>query len=199
VEIVRVGYRVVLPPGWVQLPVRTNPADTLDAQLERMRPESDPEWAAAARRLRARVMALIEVARDQNAVDVYVPLEGIDGVLVPASFLVALAQPRAAASSGAGASPPTEGVAAALAAAYPEATAVVIDGAPAVRTTRSESSLDGRGAGIDYVIAIPNGLDRWLTVSFSLATGVKRDHAFTDRLVELFDAIMATFRWAVDA
>ena len=46
-EIVRVGYRVVLPPGWVQLPVRTNPAAALDAQLERMRPESDPEWDAA--------------------------------------------------------------------------------------------------------------------------------------------------------
>ena len=48
---------------------------------------------------------------------------------------------------------------------------------------------------VDYVLPVPTDLDRWVVVSFStLGAGDPTDE-FAQLLVELFDAIMTTFRW----
>nr|WP_284288337.1 hypothetical protein [Angustibacter aerolatus] len=85
-----VGYRLVLPPGWMRLPVR-DPAtpDRVEARLREAaagqpRDAVEPLLAEAARRVRD----LLAEARAAGALDLYAPLLGVRGRPVPASFVV---------------------------------------------------------------------------------------------------------------
>jgi hypothetical protein len=48
---------------------------------------------------------------------------------------------------------------------------------------------------VDYVVAVPGDPDRYLAVAFSTFGGGDPDDAFARQLVELFDAMMSTWRW----
>jgi hypothetical protein len=49
---------------------------------------------------------------------------------------------------------------------------------------------------VDYIVPVPGEVDRWLVIAFSTIGGGDPDDNVARLLVELFDAMMATFRWA---
>jgi hypothetical protein len=49
---------------------------------------------------------------------------------------------------------------------------------------------------VDYVLPVPAGLGRWLTVSHSTAGDGDPAGPYAQALTDLFDALMTTFRWA---
>ncbi|CAM5604880.1 hypothetical protein SALBM217S_07244 [Streptomyces griseoloalbus] len=52
---------------------------------------------------------------------------------------------------------------------------------------------------VEYFVPIPDSIpDRYLTFSFSALIAPGSDPPFLDTLVELFDAVMGTFRWAYE-
>jgi hypothetical protein len=49
---------------------------------------------------------------------------------------------------------------------------------------------------VDYVLAVPGDADRYLTIAFSTIGGGDPDDAYAIALVDLFDAMMLTWRWS---
>ncbi|MGH3816471.1 MAG: hypothetical protein ACRDRE_01680, partial [Pseudonocardiaceae bacterium] len=59
----------------------------------------------------------------------------------------------------------------------------------------AEPGVEHASRRVDYLLPVPADPDRWVIVSFStLGAGDPTDD-FAQLLVELFDAIMTTFRW----
>lgn len=201
-ETAELGYRVVLPPGWVKIPLRDDPSSTVDAILDRSFSQLPRDKYGPIRaEVRKRMMAQIATARDSEGIDLYVPVERMHGQLVAASFVVGLMVSVAVDL------PPAQDVLVAFAADSPAATLTEVDGAGAVRTERSvaaepgaemddESSFGSRR--VDYLVAVPDRPDAWLSVSFSTLGDGDPDGEVARVLVELFDAIMLTFRWVVE-
>jgi hypothetical protein len=194
-HIAQLGYRLVLPPGWVRVPLRENPAAAVDAILDRSFAQLPMDSFGPFRsELRKKVLAQIQKARENEGVDLYVPIERMHGVIVPASFVVALLQFDSAEEADA------EDLLIAYAAQTDNATVTEIDGSAAVRSQRVVPGADTQDGSrrVDYLIEIPQGLDRWLSVSFSTLGDGDPDGDVAKLLVELFDAIMSTFRWQVE-
>jgi hypothetical protein len=77
---------------------------------------------------------------------------------------------------------------------------VEVGGVPAARTERAEpgdpgSGLDVATRRVDYTVPIPGQPRRWLSIVFSTPGAGDPGDQVADALVELFDAIMTTFRW----
>jgi hypothetical protein len=88
-----------------------------------------------------------------------------------------------------------------LAAESRDARPAMVDGAMAVRIERTAAPQPAEGVEygsrrVDYVISVPEDPDRWLAVAFSTLGGGDPDDQYARLLVELFDAIMSTFRWS---
>jgi hypothetical protein len=92
-------------------------------------------------------------------------------------------------------------IAARLAAAQAEGSATVsVNGAVGVRIERVGAPEPGKeietaSLRVDYVISVPGDPDRWLEIAFSTLGGGDPSDQYAKLLVELFDAIMSTFRW----
>lgn len=52
---------------------------------------------------------------------------------------------------------------------------------------------------VDYVIPVPGQPGEWLVIAFSAPGGGNPDDDYATLRVDLFDAIVATFRWAAAA
>ncbi|MFE6481918.1 hypothetical protein ACFVGN_03090 [Streptomyces sp. NPDC057757] len=138
----------------------------------------------------------VRQARRSGGLTLYLPVERIHGTLVAASIVVseALTGPGADVASG-------ETVAQLLsdgAGSEP----VTIDGADGVRLDKvvaadPDREVEHASRRIDYALPVPEGrVAQWVTVCFStIADGDPRGE-FADILVELFDAVMTTFRWS---
>jgi hypothetical protein len=191
------GYRLILPEGWTQLDVRqdvdTTVADALRlVPLDELPRDERPKRRAA---IEGRLRQAIAGARRVDAFAMYLPLMGMHGTAIPASFVVA----EATDFSGGG---PEEEVLQQLLSA-PGAGPVVIDGSDGVRTdTRTEGidELSGQqipARQIVYTVPVPDSL-QWLLVVFDVVSDEDLDEEaalFVEALVALFDAIMTTFRW----
>lgn len=198
----QLGYRVVLPPGWVRIPLREDAGPTVDAILDRSFSELPRDKYGPIRaELRKKLFAQIEAARRNEGIDLYVPIERMHGQVIAASFIVGL-MPSTAVDL-----PPPEDVLVAFAAESEGASLTEIDGAGAVRAEKvvaaapdanpeDESSFGSRR--VDYLIAMPQRPDVWLSVSFSTLGDGDPDGEVAALLVELFDAVMSTFRWTTD-
>jgi hypothetical protein len=210
------GYALVLPPGWRKIPVRhgTDEAirELLDEVVGRVGSGTDREQLIRARvELQGRLTAMAVRAREASGVDLYLPVEYVHGTAVPASFSVSEGAPGSPGGIGAvGGSPAAtagpeqplapEELIAYLASADDATSLVTLDGAPGIRTDHvaaadpgSEAPLPSRQ--VDYVVTIPGSGDRWLMVVFSTVGDGDPAGRFASILVELFDAIMSTFRW----
>jgi hypothetical protein len=115
------------------------------------------------------------------------------------------------ASAATGVGPPASGAGppdlvartvARLVAADESAGAVEVHGAPAVRTSSRSVGDPERQMGIaatsrrvDYLVSVPGRPGRWLAVSFTVLEPAD-DPVLAELLVELFDAVMTTFRWS---
>lgn len=196
------GYTIVLPPAWRKIPVRdgTDKAirgivDEVFAELpkniprDRMTPyriELGRQLADAARK-----------ARRNGGTELYLPVQLQRGTLITASFVVSEG-PADAAEEPADVDPVQ--VAELLAARSEGGRPVTVDGAIGARTERTAPPDESNGAihgsrHVDYVLSVPGEASRWLVIAFSALSAGDPDDKFAKLLVELFDAMIATFRW----
>jgi hypothetical protein len=219
IEGVASGYALVLPPGWRKIPVRHGTDEAiraiLDEVLGRVGSGTDREQLIRSRvELQGRLSAMAVRAREASGVDLYLPVEYVHGTPVPASFSVSEGAPGSPGGNGglggvggapAGAAEPAQPLApeeliAYLASADDATSLVTLDGAPGIRTDHVTAADSGTEAPlpsrqVDYVVTIPGSPDRWLMVVFSTVGDGDPAGRFANILVELFDAIMSTFRW----
>ncbi|GAB3691579.1 hypothetical protein [Angustibacter aerolatus] len=192
-----VGYRLVLPPGWMQLPVR-DPAtpDRVEARLREAaagqpRDAVEPLLAEAARRVRD----LLAEGRAAGALDPYAPLLGVRGRPVPASFVV---HDQLLDGEPPGGFDVTEGVLAAMLRAHPEAAPVALDGATALRwEVESPAGPEGdppAAKRVEVHVPVPGDERRWLSVVLTAARPPHQPE-LADLLSDLFDAVLTTWRW----
>lgn len=180
------GYTLLVPGGWKRIPVRHGTAEAI-AEVVQNSAAEDPDD------LRARLHAMVDDLRGSGGLDLYLPTEPVNGFVIPASFVVA--------EVSFGAMEPLDpAMLVASLARADGAEPVSVDGALGVRVERRAPESPGRGAPvasrrIEYVLPVPQDPDRWLSVTFSVLTPDGADDETLDLLVELFDAIMSTFRW----
>lgn len=198
------GYTVVLPPGWSRVPVRQGSAGAVRAAVDealKAVPRSVPRDRIPPYRaeLEGRLRAMVNRARGQGGVDLYLPVAPMHGIPVSASFLV---------SEGT-VGGPDDGIDPAQVATYlaTEATGdgagtpVTVDGTLSARREHTappdeQAGIDDVGSRrVDYMIPVPGDRGRWLLVAFSTLGAGNPEDNLAGILVELFDAIMSTFRW----
>ena len=189
------AYALVLPPGWSRIPLRHGTERAITGILDRSFAGLPRDKVAALRReLHLRLRDLSGRARESSGLDLYVPTEQMHGVTATASFVVAEMS---------------------LFSAEPVDPALLVARLVADSQRRAPWSSPGRrGPGPNtWLRRMSNRASsmrragsttccrsrptwyRWVVVSFStLGAGDPTDE-FAQLLVELFDAIMTTFRW----
>ncbi len=150
--------------------------------------------ASLRRELQLRLRDLAGRARENCGLDLYVPTERMGEVTVTASFVVAEMSLTSADQLDPGM------LVAGLVADSDETSSVELGDTAGTRTEHvatadPEQGLDYASRRVDYVLAVPADPDRWVIVSFSTLGSGDPDDEFAQLLVELFDAIMTTFRW----
>lgn len=188
------SYTLVLPPGWIRVSLGASVdaavKDIADRMFARLPRDAYPQRR---REMEDMLRDMVRQARATNGIDLYLPVEEMHEVSVPASFVV-----------GGAALPDqlddldTLGLLGTLAA---DGRLVDVDGASGVRTERIRPAAPDQGAGspasrrVDYVFPIPGDTRRWLAVAFSTPGAGDPTDQVADVLVELFDAMMSTFEW----
>jgi hypothetical protein len=194
-----IGYTLVLPPGWVRIPLRGGTEEALEEKVFRgieQIPEGIPRDKGMAFRMevRRRVGRMVGEGRKAGGLDLYVPVRARPGALMAASFLVSEIAHGGSARQEAvlgqlvgdrrgGEGGEVRGVGEGAAARWEYVEPPGADG------------VDTYARHVDYVLPVPGGDGRWLAVNFSTAGDGDPGSAFTRALAELFDALMTTFRW----
>lgn len=192
------GYTVVLPPGWHHIPLRHGTDEAVKKAVDaaaRGAPKNLPREKLTGYRVdqTRRLTKLANDARRKHGTDMYVPMGLVRGIPVPASFLVSEL------SLGSVEEIPPEVMISGLA-GDGDSRKVTIAGAPASRSERTEGpdpsrEIEYATRRVDYVVAVPGDPDRYLAVAFTTFGGGNPDDDFAHQLVELFDAMMSTWRW----
>jgi len=153
-------------------------------------------------------------ARSAGGVDLYLPIEDSHGVTITASFVVsqvtlpAPPAPDSPAADPVAELPDAEQVDTAqfvsyLTSADGDIAPVVIADATAARKESVAAADPARqipygSRRVDYMLPVPGQPRGMLLVAFSTIGDGDPEGQFAKLLVELFDAIMTTFRWAKD-
>ncbi|MFI8530428.1 hypothetical protein ACIGMX_09275 [Streptomyces aquilus] len=162
-------------------------------------PEGIPRDDAMRFRLdmRRRLEKQARAARRNGGLDLYLPVRPRGGIFLMASFIVAempIGQDHAVPPEAVLAQLVDDGVSGGT------ATRVDVAGAPALRrdyrSTLDEGELSTRR--VDYVVPVANEPGHWISITFSTPGDGDIDSEFTDVLVELFDAVVSTFRWSFE-
>lgn len=197
------GYTVILPPGWLRLDARYgHGTEELDRELDQVlstvpRDSFGPFIAEA----RKQAHTLLDQASIGGALDLYLPLGGMHGTAVPASFLVAMVAYESPPPDVAGAQDPeatSMQVAAMLAARLPQGEVREMPAGIAVRSRRdiaAQGPSSWPGARVDYYWPMRSEPLKWALASFTTIGGGRPDDDVAELLVGLFDAIMLTWRW----
>ncbi|KKD03922.1 hypothetical protein [Streptomyces sp. WM6386] len=200
------GYELVLPPGWVRIPLREGMKEALEkilfSHMEQV-PEGIPRDDAMRFRLemRRQLEKQARAARRNGGLDLYLPVLPRGGIFLMASFIVAELP------IGRDHTIPPQAVLAQLAAEeVPGGTATTVDvaGAPALRRVYPSTSAEQEQQDapptrrVDYVVPVADDPGRWISINFSTPGDGDIDSEFTDVLVELFDAVVGTFRWSYE-
>jgi len=185
-----IGYRIVLPPGWARIPLRSGTDAAVAAVLGAI---SAGLPAEATEQIGAELRRAVTAATNSNGIDLYLPVTTPLGPVIAGSFVVA--------QVAFGATEPLDpALLLAGLAADPGVQRVIVDGTFCSRAESTAPADPARGGAmpsrrVDYVLPVPDDPDRWVVVTFSAL----RAHDPTDDpstvWVELFDAIMGTFRW----
>ncbi|MEV4786284.1 hypothetical protein AB0K53_12675 [Streptomyces tuirus] len=197
------GFNLVQPPGWDVIPLHRGTAEAMDhivrkavAQLPVGFPKDDIPKARM--KLTKEMKKVVRRATAKGGMTLYLPTERLHGVALPVSILASepIEVPRVRPNSG------PEAVLAALASETPGAELRELDDTAALRSERDVPADAAQGVDVahrrvEYFVPIPDSApDRYLTFSFSALIAPGSDPAFYDTLVELFDAVMSTFRWS---
>jgi hypothetical protein len=206
-------YELILPPGWVRIPLREGMKEALEKVLFSHMgpvPEGIPRDDAMRFRLdmRRQLEKQARAARRNGGLDLYVPVLPRGGIFLMASFIVAempVGQDHAVPPQAVIAQLVDEGVRGGT------ASMVEVAGAPALRrayrSTPDEKPSSASDAlhqaalptrRIDYVIPVAGDPGRWISINFSTPGDGNIDSEFTDVLVELFDAVVGTFKWSYE-
>ncbi|MCK6209433.1 hypothetical protein KZX45_02615 [Georgenia sp. EYE_87] len=192
------GFSIVVPPGWVRIPVGKGSRQAVTAVLDRtFAGIEDPRVAGLRRQLQTAITRQVRAAAAQSGVELYLPVERVHGVTVPASAIVSL--PRLEPAED-----PAD-VLLAVVARRPGAEVVEIGGAPAVRTLEHLAGSGAVGVGeegaparrqLTYYLAEAGAGARYAVVSASILEGPDDGGAaVADAVTELIDAMLTTFRW----
>ena len=194
------GYTVVLPPEWCRIPVRYGSSKAVRAVVDealKAVPRNVPRDRIPPYRaeLEGRLQTMVREARAKGGVDLYMPIGPVHGIPVSASFIVS---EGAVGTGGEEIDPAT--LVTFLATEDGSGAPVEVDGVPAVRTelvagAEPSAEVDAGSRRVDYIIPVPGAPDRWLLVAFSTLGAGSPDDELSSILVQLFDAIMSTFRW----
>ena len=200
------GYSLVLPPGWRRIPVqhgtkaairgivdevlRRYPKDMPRDKMTHYRIEIERQLSDLARR-----------ARSTGGVDLYLPVEYVHGLTITASFVVSqVTLPVPETESAEQVAVGSAELVAYLTSGEGKASRVSVAGVDAART-ESVAAPDPAeriafgSRRVDYVIPLPGHPTRWMLAAFSTIGDGDPAGKFARLLVELFDAIMLTFRW----
>jgi hypothetical protein len=199
------GYRLVLPPGWAQVPVRDSGPGTAHEVISaafRKPPEGIPRDAFASARieLERRLEKMIRKAKQEGGLELFLACGQAYANPVPASFLIAegsLGRPTddplavvTAIAEGAAADGGKPGELRAL------------DGAPASRVERVAAARgddDRPSLRVEYTVPVPRpasgGTGQWMVITFSTLGDGDPSGEYAATLACLFDAIMSTLRW----
>ncbi|GAA2237692.1 hypothetical protein [Streptomyces indiaensis] len=196
-----VGYNLVPPPGWDMIPLREGTNEAIKRIVDRSVDELPADiprddLSKARMELIKRLKRVARQARETRAMDLHLPVARVDGAALPASFIVSepITAPTVGLNSGL-----------ILSSLRPDASQseeVTIDGATGFRvdgTAQPDTDRDVEFSSrrVEYLLQIPNSAPRaWLTISFSTVADGRPDSEMADLLVDLFDAVMTTFRWS---
>lgn len=195
------GYRLVLPPGWVQVPVRDAAPGTAHEVIStafRKPPEGIPRDAFTSARieLERRLDRMISKAKANGGLELFLACGHAYATPVPASFLIAEG------SLGGDGDDPLAVVTAIAEEAARDGgkpgQLAALDGAPAARVERitaPEAEDDQASLRVEYTVPVPAGVNRWMVITFSTLGDGDPSGEYASLLAELFDAIMSTFRW----
>jgi hypothetical protein len=197
------GYRLIIPPGWVRIPLRQGSERALQelvlSRLKRLPPGVSKNDGMKYRlEVRRSVMRRIAEARKVGGLDLYLPLTTRYGVALAASFVVSehiaaqdVLSPQSPLS---GLVRGQEGV---------RASTREVAGTPAVRwehvrPAEPEHEVPVATRRVEYVMPVPHDPRRVLSIVFSTAGDGDVDSEFTTAVAELFDASVMTLRWTKD-
>jgi hypothetical protein len=193
------GYAIMMPGGWRQVPVRHGTRKAITNVLGEVFARFPPDLARTTLmpcrlELERRMTEMARQARKNAAMDLYLPVEYIHGVTVPASIVVSRG------TLGESGFVDMDEIMAQMTADSPDASPVTVDSVTGMRFERTADPAPGAQCGaqqVDYVLPVPGRSGDWLITAFStLDSGP--DGQFTQLLVKLFDAVMSTFRWTRD-
>ncbi|MEV6317387.1 hypothetical protein [Streptomyces sp. NPDC051776] len=192
------GYSLVLPPGWVRIPLRGGTDEAIRTVVKRAfaKPPRDvprDEPAKLRVQLEARLRDTATQAAESDGLDLYLPTAPRGGVGLTGSFIVSEIRLRVGDSLNA------DDITGELA-ARASSQKVSVDGRTGARTERALPANESRGAPyasrqVNYVLPVPKAPGRWLTIAYSTPADGNPEGEYADLLVELFDAIMSTFDW----
>lgn len=197
------GYKVVLPPGWEQIPLKEGTRETIRKIVDRVfahPPEGVPRDKLTPLRidLERRLSDVASQARRNGGIHLYLPVTLRHSTPIAASFVV---------SEGSLGS--LEDIDPAMVVSYLASEdggeedgkrTATVDGAVSLRLENTAPANPAKGADygsrrVDYVVPVPGEQDRWMVIAFSTLGGGDPDDRYALILVDLFDAIMSTFRW----
>ncbi|MEO3841914.1 hypothetical protein [Streptomyces sp. B22F1] len=192
-----VGYTLVLPPNWSRIPLRDGTDEAIMRIVDEAvadLPDDMPRDRIPQVRLELvrRLRKAAADARKSGGLDLYLPVQQMHGVTVAASFVVSEI------TLATGADPSL--ILARLLADAEKSQPAAVDGSVGYRNERvargsGEEGGEYASRRVDYVLAVPEDDTRWVTVGFSTLADGDPKGQFADVLVELFDALMTTFRW----
>ncbi|MFI9616061.1 hypothetical protein ACIHCM_31010 [Streptomyces sp. NPDC052023] len=199
--VVPIGYTIVPPPGWDRIPLRDGTSQAIkriaDGSMLEIPDDIPRDHLTKARmELIKRLKRVARQARDARALDLYLPVERINGLALPASFVVSEPFPTLTLEVD---SPIV------LSSLRPDASqsdSVIMDGAAGFRIdgvaqADSDKDVEFPSRRVEYILNVPNSAPpKWLTISFSTIADGQPDGEFAAILVDLFDAVMTTFRWS---
>ncbi|MET8677865.1 hypothetical protein ABZW18_09795 [Streptomyces sp. NPDC004647] len=193
-----IGYTLIIPPGWARIPLREGTKEALEriffTHMDKVPDGVARDDAMSLRlELRRQLQKRARAARRNGGLDLYLPVIPRGGTLVAASIIVS-ELPIGGADNAR--------VLSRLAAntAGPGVTAVKLDGVKAVRresqvAADSSQEIDVDSRRVEYVLPVAGTSGNFLAISFSTPGDGNLDSELTDVMVELFDAVVSTFKW----
>lgn len=198
-----VGFNLVPPPGWDVVPLRDGTKEAIDRIVRKAVRQLPPGFPKddipkARLKLAQEMKKVVRRASAKGGMTLYLPTERLHGVALPVSIVASapIEIPRVRPASG------PEAVLAALASQTPGAETRELDDTAALRSERdvpadATQGVDVAHRRVEYFVPVPYSTpDQYLAFSFSALIAPGSDSAFYDTLVELFDAVMGTFRWS---
>lgn len=198
------SYQLVLPAPWERIrldgSIRSRVREIVDRSVARLPKQVSPDQVAPARRrLEEELHDHLAEARNNGGIDYYLPTELMHGQQLNASFVVSAVIPDATAEADL-----VPRVMASLLQAG-DAGAVTVGDTTWTRRERVLRRAPGGFAAdqvdlrkVEYLTAVPDDPRRWVLVTFTTAGDGDVDSEATGLIVELFDAIMSTWRWVAD-